>query len=211
MAGLDLRLRGLLAPRRLLFIGLAMTATAVVAAAGVIWKIREDAAAATEARRTAPTPPTTERSTADPNGPIHLDGTRQKAVGVETARVEAGRAFQLVSAPGRVAVNESHYAFVTPRAPGVVREVKARIGQRVKAGDLLATVDSHEVAQARLDLIGRSQELEVARTRADWQAAISRTTGELIQRLAAGASPEEIQKRFKDRAVGQDRERLLSA
>ena len=48
----------------------------------------------------------------------------------------------------------------------MVRSVTAGVGQVVKAGDLLATVDSPEVGGARLDLYTKLQTLEIARAEA---------------------------------------------
>ena len=117
----------------------------------------------------------------------------------------------VLRAPGQVVPDENRYAFITPRASGVVRSVAAHIGQDVKAGDLLATIDSAEVAQARLDLVSRLQELEIARARSDWQTEIYQATLALIERLKSGDSPTQIQEEFENRAVGENRERLMTA
>ena len=117
----------------------------------------------------------------------------------------------MLTAPGRVAPNESQFAYITPRAAGVVRSVTAHIGQDVKSGDLLATIDSPEVGNARLELYTRQQALDVAKAQADWQQMIYRNTLELIERLEKGETPEQIQTAFADRAVGENRERLMTA
>ncbi|WP_406694109.1 efflux RND transporter periplasmic adaptor subunit [Singulisphaera sp. Ch08] len=136
---------------------------------------------------------------------------QQKIVGLRTARVTAGTVPHVLSAPGQVAPNESQYAYITPRAAGVVRSVNAHIGQFVHAGDLLATIDSPVVGEARLELYTRVQELEIAKAQADWEEMVYRNTQELIELLRKGESPEAIQNRFAERAVGDDRERLLTA
>src|SRR5262249_42008966 len=117
----------------------------------------------------------------------------------------------VLSAPGRIAPNESQYAYITPRAAGVVRSVTAHVGQDVKAGDLLATIDSPEVGQARLELYTLLQALEIARAQADWQETIYKNTLELLQRLQRGETPDEIHTAFKDRALGENRERMMTA
>ncbi|MGC8638347.1 MAG: efflux RND transporter periplasmic adaptor subunit [Isosphaeraceae bacterium] len=63
-----------------------------------------------------------------------------------------GTAHQVLVAPGRIAPDETRYAQITPRPAGVIRTVVAVIGQEVRAGDLLATVDSPDVGKARLEL-----------------------------------------------------------
>lgn len=153
------------------------------------------------------------KSTEEPKGPppIKLTTAQQELIGLRTVKVGTGEAIEVIAAPGRVVPDESHYAFITPRASGVVDTVSAQIGQDVKAGQLLATLDSAECAQARLDLLSSNQSLEVAAARADWQSSVTSATLEMIDRLVAGDSPQEIQKRFEGRPIGQNRELLLTA
>ena len=142
---------------------------------------------------------------------VRLGVDQQRAVGLRTARVTSGTAYDVLTAPGRVAPNETQYAYITPRAAGVVRSVNAHVGQDVRAGDLLATIDSPVVGEARLELYTRLQTLEVAKDQAAWQETIYRNTLELIKALQKGESPEEIHRRFADRAVGENREKLMTA
>ncbi|HEX4610611.1 MAG TPA: biotin/lipoyl-binding protein, partial [Urbifossiella sp.] len=46
---------------------------------------------------------------------------------------------------GRLALNETRVAHVAPIVEGLVRKVEVRLGQEVKAGDVLAYLDSREV------------------------------------------------------------------
>lgn len=144
-------------------------------------------------------------------GLIHLAQARQDAIGLNLARVEPSESSSVIEAPGKVTPDEARFAYITPRAAGVVRTVSAQIGQEVRAGQLLATIDSPEVAQARLELLTREQQLDVARTKADWQEGITAATLDLIDQLRSNVAPEEIRKRFEGRTVGADRERLLTA
>ena len=117
----------------------------------------------------------------------------------------------MVIAPGRVAPNETQYAYITPRAAGVVSSVTAHVGQDVRSGDLLATIDSPEVGNVRLELYTRHQALQMANAQAGWQQMIYRNTFELIERLEKGETPEQIHKAFAQRPVGENRERLITA
>ena len=146
-----------------------------------------------------------------PGTMVQLDEQQQEAIGLRTATVSAGRSHDILTAPGRVAPDETQYAFITPRAAGVVRTVTAYVGQDVKAGDLLATIDSPEVGDARLELYTRLQALELAEAQAAWQETIFGNTLELIDRLQKGERPEKIHDAFADRAVGENRERLMTA
>ena len=144
-------------------------------------------------------------------GMVRLTAEQRASIGLRTTRVTSEPSVNVLEAPGQVVPNEAQYAYITPRASGVVRSVLAHVGQDVKAGDLLATIDSPEVGAARLELYTRLQTLEVARSQADWQGTIYRNTLELMDLLRKGETPERIHAVFEDRPVGQNRERLMTA
>lgn len=49
-----------------------------------------------------------------------------------------------ISLPGEVHPNEDRLAHIVPRYPGIVREVRKRIGDEVKRGETLAVIESNE-------------------------------------------------------------------
>lgn len=179
------------------------------------WRAVADSSVARLATTPAPAlksePESSHDTAAQARQVVRLGAEQQRAAGVKTAPAEMGPTTETFQAPGRITPDESHYAYITPRAAGLVRSVAAHIGQEVKAGDLLALIDSSEVAQARLDLLSRLQDLEIAETQAEWQTSIYKTTLELLERLRAGDSPDEIHRRFENRPVGENREKLVTA
>lgn len=142
---------------------------------------------------------------------VLLSEDQQEAIGLTVVPVSIGAAVDVVEATGQVIPDETKFAYITPRAAGIVRSVAAHVGQRVQTGDLLAMIDSSEVSQSRFDLYTRLQELEIDRTQAEWQATIYKNTLDLVERLKAGDSPAEIHRRFENRPVGANREQLLTA
>ncbi|MDG3006678.1 efflux RND transporter periplasmic adaptor subunit [Paludisphaera mucosa] len=142
---------------------------------------------------------------------VRISAEQQKLIGVEVQPVKLEPETILVRVPGRIAPDENRFAFITPRAPGIVRSVAVRIGQDVKAGEVLATIESASVGQARLDLLMNLQSLDVALAQARWQETILKNTLELVVRLRAEDTPEEINAKFADKPVGTNRERLMTA
>lgn len=154
---------------------------------------------------------TVEREEAQRTGLIAVAEDRQESLGIETAEVRTGTVAQVFDAPGQIVPDEAQYAYITPRAPGVVRNVRVQIGQQVEDGELLAQIDSREVAEARLNLIDSLQQLEIARARLNWQRTIYENAIDMIDALEQGIAPEEVQQRFADRPVGATRQELLKA
>lgn len=58
----------------------------------------------------------------------------------------AGRGFirNEIVVPGEIAVNGDRLAHIVPRFPGIVKEVRKSIGDRVATGDVLAVIESNE-------------------------------------------------------------------
>lgn len=142
---------------------------------------------------------------------VAIDLDQQSALGIRTAEVELGTVGRLFDAYGEVIPDESQFAYITPRAEGIVREVLGQIGQQVEQGQLLARVDSERVADARLALITSLQQLEVARAKLNWQESIYRNALDMIDALNQAKSLAKIQEEFTDRPVGQVRQELLRA
>ncbi len=55
-----------------------------------------------------------------------------------------------VELPGEVRPNADRIAHIAPRVPGIVREVRRHVGDRVRAGDTLALIESEQLATFEL-------------------------------------------------------------
>lgn len=67
---------------------------------------------------------------------------------VELGEVKAAKLKTLVRANGRIAPVSSRVAHITSRFAGIVKEVRRDIGDQVKAGDVLAVVESNQNLQS---------------------------------------------------------------
>jgi multidrug efflux pump subunit AcrA (membrane-fusion protein) len=185
--------------------GLAVT----TAAAAAIWltSLRKDEAhvSADQGKDSS------EASPAGTENTVRMDSQQQDLLGIVTAPVAKGTVSITFSAPGQVVPDESQYAYITPRAQGIIREVHAQIGQFVHKGDLLVTIDSSEVAQARLKLIDALMRLEIAHAKLNWQETAYHNALDLIEALRQNPDPEQIQKKFGNRPIGKIREQLVTA
>lgn len=67
-----------------------------------------------------------------------------KASGITTAIAGAGKLQQTVKLYGQALADPVRVSHIQARYPGVIRSVKATIGSQVRAGDVLASVESNE-------------------------------------------------------------------
>lgn len=183
----------------------------IIAAAAAIGLAATAAVSARHPEAVAPKSSRPEARQAGETGAIEMPRGQQRAIGLKIAKAVARLAADEVKAPGRIAADQEHFAFITPRAPGVVRSVAVNIGQEVRKGDVLATIDSPEVGRARLELRTQLQILEVAKAQAKWEADVYANTLLLIEGLRKGEEPDSIQARLQGKPVGAGRDRLMTA
>ncbi len=81
---------------------------------------------------------------------------------IETTVVEVSQSRQAITLAGNVAYGEDRYSRISSPVQGRVLEVRARLGDRVKAGNILLVVDSPDIAQAYSEFIREHSELGFA-------------------------------------------------
>lgn len=97
------------------------------------------------------------------DGLIHLSPAKMATVDLETGIVHVGSIRSTVSIPAESMLDPDEMAHVVPWVPGIAREIKASIGDRVAQGDLLAVIDSRELGQSKSDYLADLAMLELAR------------------------------------------------
>jgi len=166
---------------------------------------------------------------------VSLAEDKLKTAGIATEPARSERLSTEVGVVGMIQVNSDRQVGVRPRAAGIVREVHAVLGQTVKRGDPLITLDSADVGTARLNLRARQRELSTARFEADWKSEIAANVALLIPELShvlsqlklrpAGTGDDHtevkeagtaehaalIEKQFADKPLGAYRGILLQA
>lgn len=81
-------------------------------------------------------------------GSVKMPVDIQKQNGVVVASAKKQQLAGVISATGKVEVNGDRIAHVSPRISGKIVSVKASLGDRVAAGQTLATLDSVELGEA---------------------------------------------------------------
>jgi cobalt-zinc-cadmium efflux system membrane fusion protein len=120
------------------------------------------------------------------NRSVSLSAETLEEAQIATERVRLDRLSTEVPVVGMIQVNSDRQVEVLPRAPGIVREVHALLGQNVKRGDPLVTLDSPEIGTARLNLRAKQRELATARFEAAWKDEIAANVERLIPKLRQG-------------------------
>lgn len=123
------------------------------------------------------------------SGTITLNAEAQQKAHLVISTVEARDVAQSLSAPGQLAVNEDRTWRVGAIANGKVEELTARVGDSVRAEQILGRIHSHDIHEARAAYQQASTELERARA----AEAYSKRRLDRAQRLfelKAGSRPD---------------------
>jgi cobalt-zinc-cadmium efflux system membrane fusion protein len=95
---------------------------------------------------------------------IELTEEQIKEIGIELAAATEGQIDVFLNLPGEVAVNADHMAHIVPRVPGVVVEVKKKLGDTAKAGEVMAVISSRDLADAKAGYLAAIERYDLAKT-----------------------------------------------
>lgn len=146
-----------------------------------------------------------------PDDMIEFPKDQWPAAGLQVQTVSRGTLDESIELTGKVSLNEDRLAHIFPLVEGRVDEVKVRFGQQVRQGELLVVVQSKEVGQGMLQLFQDRLKLEFAEVRNRWTQSVVENTSQLIRMIRERASVDEIEAAMKERVLGDNRERLVSA
>ncbi|MFO0925431.1 MAG: efflux RND transporter periplasmic adaptor subunit [Gemmataceae bacterium] len=142
---------------------------------------------------------------------VDFPEAKWSAAGIRLEPATSGLFSERAWRSGRLALDETRIAHLSPMVEGIVREVNVRLGQDVQAGEVLAVLDCREVGQAKLDLVKMRLAAEHTRAGHAWTETVSRNAGELVEAMTRDSSMAQLEKQFKDRSIGDLREKLMTA
>ncbi|MEE3627581.1 efflux RND transporter periplasmic adaptor subunit [Nitrospirillum sp. BR 11752] len=105
---------------------------------------------------------------------VRLTSEQARAAGITTATAGPGRLVRRVRVTATVTADQDHIVHIAPRIAGVVADARKRLGDAVTAGEVLALIDSTEVADARAEYLAARENEHLARTTADREEALWR-------------------------------------
>ena len=93
---------------------------------------------------------------------IRLDATALERLGLIIAEAHPGQLEVTTELPGEVQVNGDKMAHVGPRVTGVAREVLVSLGDSVRTGQVLAVLESRELADAKASFLAAAERKKLA-------------------------------------------------
>ena len=118
------------------------------------------------------------------------EAVRTSAIAIESAGPVKMRSE--LELPGEIMLNGDKLAHVVPRMSGVIREIRKNQGDNVKKGEIIAILDSRELAEAKRQYLETMHELEFAKK------TFEREEGLWKKSIASEASYLERERDFRE-------------
>ncbi|MCF6179048.1 MAG: efflux RND transporter periplasmic adaptor subunit [Geopsychrobacter sp.] len=97
-------------------------------------------------------------------GVVRLTDAEMKEFGILVKQAGPGRLNVYVDLPGEIVINADRLAHVVPRVPGIVREVRNKLGDQVVEGDVMAVLESRELADTKAEYLASRERLVLAQS-----------------------------------------------
>ena len=93
---------------------------------------------------------------------VRISDAELEEFDIRLATAKPGALDQYIELPGEIVLNADRIAHVVPRVGGIVREVRSTVGDRITAGQLLAVLESRELADAKAAYLATVERLKLA-------------------------------------------------
>jgi membrane fusion protein, heavy metal efflux system len=95
---------------------------------------------------------------------VHISKAELDEFGIGLTRAQAGVIGPTLDLAGEVVVNPDRFAHVVPRVGGVVRQVRVGLGDNVRSGEVMATIDSRELSDLKSAYLAAVERLALSKT-----------------------------------------------
>ncbi len=98
------------------------------------------------------------------SGAIKLSDAQLREYGIEIMKAGPGDIETQAGFPGEILLNADRTVRVVPKAGGIVKEVRGSLGDRVRAGEVLAVIESRELAETAAEYLANRERCALAQT-----------------------------------------------
>jgi cobalt-zinc-cadmium efflux system membrane fusion protein len=129
---------------------------------------------------------------------VRLSTDKAQQLGIEVAVARPGSLHTSRTLPGTIALNTDRRVHIVSRIPGIVQEIRKNLGDQVRAGEIMAVVDSRELADIKAAYLAARErfslaETTLAREKDLWEKQISPEQDYLTAKQAMAEARIELQ------------------
>lgn len=141
---------------------------------------------------------------------VHLSDEQIRKYGIEASPAVPGDIKVHTVLPGQIAINTDRMAHIVPNAAGVVRRVLKNVGDTVKAGEVMAWLESAELGKAKVDYLTKLAEVGCCSMDLTRTKLIHDSTMRLLQTLQSDP-PVESLNQIRGAALDKNHTALVSS
>ncbi len=93
---------------------------------------------------------------------VQLSNAELVEFGIELATAGPGELISYVTLPGEIVINTDTMAHIVPRVGGIVRKVHKKLGDEVAAGEIIAELESRELAEIKVNYLSARERFSLA-------------------------------------------------
>ena len=140
-----------------------------------------------------------------------IDAGIAAKAGIDAEPAQLRRMSTSVDAFGEVRYDQTRFARITPRVPGLILEVPVNVGNQVQPGDVIAVLESVELGQAKSAYVNARESWLLANSDLERHHHIHDAIETLLAACAEQTDSEELRNRFAGARIGEAKSRVLSA
>ena len=131
--------------------------------------------------------------------------------GIRTTQAGPDEIHQVVQLNGEIGLHEKRVAHVVPRLDAMVTRVHKDLGDPVKKGDILAILDSRELADAKSEYLTAVNQAEPVRMDHKRQGIINQNTQTMLDLLEEGLDLDTLYEKINQLVLGESRAQIVPA
>jgi len=93
---------------------------------------------------------------------VKINDLQRKKLDIKLGTAGPGKLLTTIDLPGEIVMDADHLAHIVPLLPGVVREVRKKLGETARHGDVMAVIESRELADAKAAYLASSERVALA-------------------------------------------------
>jgi membrane fusion protein, heavy metal efflux system len=134
-----------------------------------------------------------------------------KSAGLVFKKIGPAKLVSTIRLPGEIGLNEEKVVHIVPRVDGVVKKVFKDLGDHVSTGEIIAILESRELADAKINYLAGTKQVDMAIADLDRETRVFENTQKMLDLLDQKLDLEEIYSQLKGRKIGKSRELLIPA
>lgn len=142
---------------------------------------------------------------------IRMTPAARKAAEFGFEPAGAGEIARTIEVPGEIIINSDQIARLSSKVTGNIKTVVKKAGDVVKAGDVLAIIDSAELGSAKIEFFQAVLNTDLSRVDLEREELLFKNTEKLIGILSEAKSKADIAEKLKDVPLGDIKTKILNA